>query len=209
MKYAVVYNGGNNESKYVGSLYDYKMREFNANPILMSEDEANELLKELDNYVRNVEFIGDTNEDNEQAHWAYEKHEWGFQIEELDVEDEYGMYTHCVRCRESGDVIEYTIGLDQAEDVLDMFEERDKEEGTYVENFYEIAEIPIETSARLYIGAVIAHRRFLCGMTQAQLAEATGLLQPNIARIENGRYGVTLDVLARIAQALGKTIDLV
>ena len=47
------------------------------------------------------------------------------------------------------------------------------------------------------------------GMTQAQLAEATGILQPNIARIEAGRYGITLDVLARIAQALGKHIDLV
>lgn len=209
MKYAVVYNAGNDESKYVGSLSEYKCGEFSADPILMSEEEANELMKDLDNYVRNVEYIGKTDEDNEQAHWAYDKHEWGFNIEEFDVEDEYGMYTHCVRCRESGDVIEYTMGLGQAEDLVDMYEENDKEDGTFVEDFYEIAKIPIETSARLYIGSIISHARFLKGMTQKQLAEKCGMQQSNIARIENGRYGITIDVLARIAQALGKRIDLV
>lgn len=88
MKYAVVYNGGNDVSKYVGSLSDYKCGEFSADPILMSEDEADELLNDLDNFVRNEEYIGKTDEDNEQAHWAYEKGEWGFSIEEFDFEDE-------------------------------------------------------------------------------------------------------------------------
>lgn len=35
------------------------------------------------------------------------------------------------------------------------------------------------------------------------------MAQPNIARIEAGTYATSIDVLARIAQALGKTIDLV
>lgn len=83
MKYAVVYNGGNDVSKYVGSLSDYKCGEFSADPILMSEDEANKLLNDLDDYVRNEEYIGKTDEDNEQAHWAYDKHEWGFRLEEM------------------------------------------------------------------------------------------------------------------------------
>lgn len=88
MKYAVVYNGGNDESKYVGSLLDYKCGEFSAYPILMSEDEANELMKDLDNYVRNEEYIGKTDEDNEQAHCAYEKGEWGFSIEDFNFDED-------------------------------------------------------------------------------------------------------------------------
>ena len=62
---------------------------------------------------------------------------------------------------------------------------------------------------RIRIGQRIAELRKEKGMTQAQLAEQACVLQPNIARIENGRYGITIDVLARIAQALGKRIELV
>lgn len=62
---------------------------------------------------------------------------------------------------------------------------------------------------RSRIGQRIAQLRKEQGMTQQQLADKCGILRPNIARIENGRYGITLDVLARIAQALGKTIDLI
>lgn len=71
-------------SKYVGSLSDYKCGEMSIDPILMSEEEANELYEELDNYVRNEEYIGKTDEDNEQAHWAYQKKEWGFTIEDMN-----------------------------------------------------------------------------------------------------------------------------
>ena len=84
--FAVVYNGGDDQEKYVGSLSDYISGEMSIDPILMSEDEANELLKELDNYVRNEEYIGKADEDNEQAHWAYEKGEWGFYVEDLDFD---------------------------------------------------------------------------------------------------------------------------
>jgi hypothetical protein len=86
--FAVVYNGGNSEDRYVGSLSDYISGEMSIDPILMSEEDANELLKELDDYVRNEEYIGKTDEDNEQAHWAYEKHEWGFYVEDLSFDDE-------------------------------------------------------------------------------------------------------------------------
>lgn len=62
---------------------------------------------------------------------------------------------------------------------------------------------------RIRIGQRITGIRKEQGMTQAQLAEMCAMHQSNIARIENGRYGITVDVLARIAQALGKEIDLV
>jgi predicted transcriptional regulator len=46
-------------------------------------------------------------------------------------------------------------------------------------------------------------------MTQTQLAEKCGMAQPNITRIEAGTYATSLDVLSRIAEALGKRIELV
>ena len=59
------------------------------------------------------------------------------------------------------------------------------------------------------IGARIAELRREKGMTQKDLAEATGLIQPNIARIENGRYSTSLDTLARIADALDARLDFI
>jgi len=59
------------------------------------------------------------------------------------------------------------------------------------------------------IGARILAIRKEAGMTQTQLAEKCGMAQPNIARIEAGTYATSLDVLSRIADALGKRIDLV
>lgn len=62
---------------------------------------------------------------------------------------------------------------------------------------------------RLRIGKRIADLRKEQGMSQKQLGEAVGMHQPNIARIENGQYSTSIDTLARIADALGRHIDLV
>lgn len=55
----------------------------------------------------------------------------------------------------------------------------------------------------------IAQLRVEAGMSQARLAELTGMAQPHIARIEAGRYSVGIDILGKIAAALGKRVDLV
>jgi transcriptional regulator with XRE-family HTH domain len=47
------------------------------------------------------------------------------------------------------------------------------------------------------------------GMTQAELAERTGLQRSHIARLEKGMYGATIDVLSAIAGALGVTVDFI
>lgn len=47
------------------------------------------------------------------------------------------------------------------------------------------------------------------GMTQTELAERTGLQRSHIVRIEKGAYGVTIDVLSIIADALGCQIDFI
>ena len=57
------------------------------------------------------------------------------------------------------------------------------------------------------IGLRIRKIRAEKGLTQKQLADATGLMQQNIARIETGRYSTGIDILSRIADALGCTIE--
>lgn len=59
------------------------------------------------------------------------------------------------------------------------------------------------------IGKRIAELRKAKGLTQAQLAEKTGFPRSNIGRIETGKYSVGLDVLAKIAEALGASVELI
>lgn len=47
------------------------------------------------------------------------------------------------------------------------------------------------------------------GMTQTELAERTGLQRSHIVRLEQGRYGATIDVLSSIADVLEKRVDFV
>jgi predicted transcriptional regulator len=47
------------------------------------------------------------------------------------------------------------------------------------------------------------------GLTQAELAKRVGTAQPNIARLEDADYqGHSLAMLQRIAEALGKRIEI-
>jgi transcriptional regulator with XRE-family HTH domain len=62
-------------------------------------------------------------------------------------------------------------------------------------------------SERLRMGERIATLRKSRGYTQAELAEMTGLQRSHIVRLEQGRYGATIDVLSAIADALGYKID--
>jgi DNA-binding XRE family transcriptional regulator len=74
--------------------------------------------------------------------------------------------------------------------------------------YYEVDE-DVDGNPRVVIGQRIAELRKEQGMSQAELADKCGMQRPHIARVESGRYGITLDVLARIANALGRTVDLV
>jgi DNA-binding XRE family transcriptional regulator len=74
--------------------------------------------------------------------------------------------------------------------------------------YYDVDE-DVENNIKLTIGQRIQELRKEAGMTQAQLAEKCGMAQPNIARIEAGTYATSIDVLSRIAEALGKKIELV
>jgi len=75
-----------------------------------------------------------------------------------------------------------------------------------ITHYKEIEEPP---QVVMYIASRIQELRKEAGMTQTQLAEKCGMAQPNIARIEAGTYATSIDVLSRIAEALGKRIELV
>ena len=45
-------------------------------------------------------------------------------------------------------------------------------------------------------------------MTQSELAQITGISQPNITRFESGRFNPSLDMMVRIATALDMKLDI-
>ena len=86
----------------------------------------------------------------------------------------------------------------------------DKENGKpIIETKENVFENLREYNNAYIIGQRIIELRKEAGLTQTQLAEKCGMAQPNIARIEAGTYATSIDVLSRIAEALGKRIELV
>lgn len=45
-------------------------------------------------------------------------------------------------------------------------------------------------------------------MTQEQLAQRTGISRPNISRFESGNYNPSLEMMVRIAEALGMNLNI-
>lgn len=62
---------------------------------------------------------------------------------------------------------------------------------------------------REQIGQRIAQLRKEKGLTILELSEMTGLDNSNIGKIEKGKYNVGIDILCRIADALGVSIELI
>ena len=46
------------------------------------------------------------------------------------------------------------------------------------------------------------------GITQEELSRRTGISRPNIARMENGSYNPTIEMLVRLAAGIDKRIDI-
>ena len=63
--------------------------------------------------------------------------------------------------------------------------------------------------ARFRIGARILQQRLAAGMTQQQLADASGVDQADISRIERGQANPTAETLEALAAPLGVTLDLI
>lgn len=54
----------------------------------------------------------------------------------------------------------------------------------------------------------IIKARHELNLTQEQLAELVGTKQSNISRLESGEYNPTIEFLSKIAQAMGKTLEI-
>jgi len=61
------------------------------------------------------------------------------------------------------------------------------------------------TKTRLDLAIKIANERQKAGITQKEFADELKTTQSVISRIENGRQNISLDMLQRIAEALGKS----
>ncbi len=59
---------------------------------------------------------------------------------------------------------------------------------------------------KLQLARQMRELREEAGLTQAQLAKRVGTQAPGIARLESGRFAPRLDLLHRIASALGKRV---
>lgn len=62
---------------------------------------------------------------------------------------------------------------------------------------------------RLRIGRQLAELRQKKGLTIRQLSELSGITNPHINRIENGKYSVGLDTLATLCKALGCKVNII
>ena len=63
--------------------------------------------------------------------------------------------------------------------------------------------------ARILLGARIAEIRKQNGLSQRRLSALTGVHQVHLHRIEHGQINVTIETLAKIADALDCHIDLI
>lgn len=62
---------------------------------------------------------------------------------------------------------------------------------------------------RIKIGNRIRTIRENQGYSASRIAEAIGIKESSYNRIEEGRFSVGLDILSRIAEALGSEIDFI
>ena len=58
------------------------------------------------------------------------------------------------------------------------------------------------------VGRQLAELRIKKGMTTQQVAENAGITSNNMCKIEQGRYNVGIDILGKVATALGATIKI-
>jgi transcriptional regulator with XRE-family HTH domain len=65
-----------------------------------------------------------------------------------------------------------------------------------------------EEKRKLDVGYQVFLTRTKLGMTQAGLAHKIGTRQSNISRLEFGNYNFTVEMLARIARALGAELKI-
>lgn len=64
-----------------------------------------------------------------------------------------------------------------------------------------------QKSVRQSVAEQYVHSRKMQGLTQAELAKRAGVPRSNITRFESGNYNPSLEMMVRIAEALGMTLQ--
>lgn len=64
-------------------------------------------------------------------------------------------------------------------------------------------------NTRTAFGRKIVEIRIIKRLTQEELADSAGITRNNLSRIENGKYNPGLDILHKIADALGMELKFV
>lgn len=103
-----------------------------------------------------------------------------------------------IRDRQAGNIIEQVKSYDEGEEVLSRFEAEDKAEGTYEEDFYEVANVGLREV------------RSWRGMSQSDLSKASGISVRTIQAYEQGARklsGASYDNLKKLSDALGVTVE--
>lgn len=64
-----------------------------------------------------------------------------------------------------------------------------------------------DMNEKVIIGSNISKMRKSASVSQQALADIVGIQQAHLSRIENGKFMPRVDIVSRIAKALGCTID--
>lgn len=62
---------------------------------------------------------------------------------------------------------------------------------------------------RLRIGNRLREIREAQGLTTTQMGDRCGLSHSTISKVENGKWSVSLDILSKIAGALGCSVEII
>ena len=65
----------------------------------------------------------------------------------------------------------------------------------------------VEPDIKIVVGQAIAEAREEAGMSQRDLSSASGIMQAEISKIEQGKGNPTLTTLQKIAKSLGRTVS--
>lgn len=67
---------------------------------------------------------------------------------------------------------------------------------------------PNDEKMSVAAGKVFKQARREMGLTQQEIAEASGVKRPNIARLESGKHSPTIDMLQRVAESMGMEMEI-